>query len=360
MEKKRISFLGKILLLAIILPFVFLLALLWGGVSISVRESLLILGSRLPGISSFIDISQIKESYQTIVLELRLPRALLSFLTGMGLGVAGCVYQGIFSNPMADPYLLGVSSGSAFGATIAMLLPLSGLLSPLLFRSLFAFFGAMGALFLVFFLSSNRFFFGKSASKARLDGNVTLILAGIALNYLLSSLIAFLMIFNRKKLESVYFWTLGSFKNARWPEIILAGAVVAVVFFVLFIQSRELDMIMADEEQARTLGVAVDKVKRRVLVFSSFMVAVLISLCGIIGFVGLVVPHITRFLTGPKHRMSLPFSAVFGGMFLMLCDTVSRSTFSHIEISVGIITSFLGVPFFLWLIQKSRRKEVSG
>ena len=325
----------------------FFAAILVGSVPISIQDSLTMIAARIPGLRNLVDGDAIPEVYYTIFYNLRLPRTLLAMLAGMGLSVAGCIYQGVFSNPMADPYLLGVSSGAAFGATLAAVLPVSGVVF-LSFgtRSIFAFAGSLGVLFLVFLL----------ARRGRMADSLSLILSGIAINYFLSSMISLLMFFDKDKLENIYFWTMGSFKNARWTEVGLVAGATVVISGLLFLQSRELNMIMVNEEQAKTMGVAVERIKRRMIVLASLMVALIVSSCGIVGFAGLIVPHAGRLLVGPDHRKLLPFSAFAGAAFLMICDTLARSLFGNFEISVGIITSLFGVPFFFLLLKRSRKR----
>ncbi len=338
-------FFGLLLVLAFL---TIMTSLLLGTVSISVPDSFRILGSRLPIIGSGISLEGLSSAQQTIVLDLRLPRTLMAFLAGMGLAVAGCIYQGIFSNPMADPYLLGVSSGAALGATMALFLPISSVIFSLSTTSVFAFGGALLVLLFVFTLAKGR----------RKMDSLSLILAGVTINYFISALIALLMLFNRKQLESVYFWTLGSFKDSRWGMIGLTAIVLVVVFVILYRHSRALNLIMLGEDQAKSLGVSTERVKKLLLGAASLLVAVIVANCGIIGFVGLIIPHGARMLVGPDHKRLLPFSLVLGGVFMLVSDTLARSLIPNMEISVGIITSLFGVPFFLLLLLKNRRQRL--
>ena len=329
----------------------FFTAILVGSVPISLRDSFHMLLSKIPGLGSLADTEGIPDVFQTILFQLRLPRTLMALFAGVGLSAAGCIYQGVFSNPMADPYLLGVSSGAAFGATLSVLLPFSGFVFwGIGTRNIFSFVGSLAVLAFVFLLAQR-----KNAAHS-----LSLILSGIAMNYFLSSMISLLMFFDRDKLEDIYFWTMGSFKNSSWTEVGVTAVATSALFFVLFCHVRELNLIMMGEEQAKTMGVAVAKIKRRVLILSSLMVAVIVSSCGIVGFVGLIIPHAGRLLVGPDHKKLLPFSALSGAAFLILCDTLARSLFTNVELSVGILTSLFGVPFFLLLLRKGKRSALEG
>ncbi|MBC7958614.1 MAG: iron ABC transporter permease [Vallitaleaceae bacterium] len=343
--KNRLKFNVQMFLVILLLFVLMVGSILFGSVHISIEECFKILGGHLPVLNQFISLDQIKDSHITIVMDLRLPRMLLALFAGMGLSVAGCVYQGVFSNPMADPYLLGVSSGAALGATFAILLQIPNAFAAVGSVSAMAFIGAILVLLFVFSMAKSK---GKMPT-------ITLILSGIAINYFISSFIALLMLFNRQQLENVYFWTLGSFKDANWTKIIFLAMVVVITLLFIYRYYRELNMIMVSEEQARTLGVSTEKVKKILLIAASLMVAVIVATCGIIGFVGLITPHAARLMTGPNHKKLIPFSMVFGGIFMVLSDTLARSILPNAEISVGIITALFGVPFFLLLLRKSRK-----
>lgn len=320
-------------------------SILFGTVDIAIGDCIKIIGKHIPVIREWISLDGIKPSHITIIMNLRLPRTILALFVGMGLSAAGCVYQGVFSNPMADPYLIGVSSGAAFGATLAMLLPIPNQWLAIGSVNILAFLGAVSVMFLVFIIAQNR---GKLPS-------VTLILAGIAINYFITSFIALLMLFNKESLEEVYLWTLGSFKSANWVKVNIVMAAVIIGLVIIQKYFLELNMIMINEEQAMTLGVATDKVKKILLIVSSLMVAFIVATCGVIGFVGLITPHGTRLIIGPNHKQLIPFSTIVGGSFTVICDTLARSLLPNAEISVGIITALFGVPFFLMLLYKNKK-----
>lgn len=284
-----------------------------------------------------------------IVRDVRLPRVLLGFLTGAALAVCGASYQGIFKNPMADPYILGISSGAALGASIGIVLHFSGSLSGLSGTTLLAFAGALLTVFLVYTIS-------RSGKKVPIS---SLLLSGIAVNQSLSAFMSLIMLFNQQSMDQIMFWTMGSLNGKGWNQILTILPYVIVGIVLLMTSARELDIMLLGEDTAVQLGVNVEFVKKKVLIVSSIVTAAVVSATGIIGFVGLLVPHVVRLFTGPKHRVLMPVSLIFGGTFLILCDTAARSLITQ-EIPVGIITAACGGPFFLYLLWKSRRGGAAG
>ena len=284
-----------------------------------------------------------------IVRDVRLPRVLLGFLTGAALAVCGASYQGIFKNPMADPYILGISSGAALGASIGIVLHFSGSLAGLSGTTLLAFAGALLTVFLVYTIS-------RSGKKVPIS---SLLLSGIAVNQSLSAFMSLIMLFNQQSMDQIMFWTMGSLNGKGWNQILTILPYVIVGIVLLMTSARELDIMLLGEDTAVQLGVNVEFVKKKVLIVSSIVTAAVVSATGIIGFVGLLVPHVVRLFTGPKHRVLMPVSLIFGGTFLILCDTAARSLITQ-EIPVGIITAACGGPFFLYLLWKSRRGGAAG
>ena len=284
-----------------------------------------------------------------IVRDVRLPRVLLGFLTGAALAVCGASYQGIFKNPMADPYILGISSGAALGASIGIVLHFSGSLAGLSGTTLLAFAGALLTVFLVYTIS-------RSGKKVPIS---SLLLSGIAVNQSLSAFMSLIMLFNQQSMDQIMFWTMGSLNGKGWNQILTILPYVIVGIVLLMTSARELDIMLLGEDTAVPLGVNVEFVKKKVLIVSSIVTAAVVSATGIIGFVGLLVPHVVRLFTGPKHRVLMPVSLIFGGTFLILCDTAARSLITQ-EIPVGIITAACGGPFFLYLLWKSRRGGAAG
>lgn len=235
------------------LVFAVVIAAIFGSADISISDFFKVIVNGIPGLDGSYEVPK---SHMIIIYNLRLPRITMAlFAGGVGLSLAGCVFQGVFSNPMAEPYLLGVSSGAAFGATVAAVFEIQAKFLSFTAVSLFAFIG--GAIMVVTVI------YRMAVVKGTLPVAVLLLSGGLAVNYFLSSLITLMMTFNQEKLESVYFWTLGSFKSATWERVILVGVVVLICSIVIYKYSRELDMIMLGDEQAKSLGIEVDILKKK-------------------------------------------------------------------------------------------------
>lgn len=284
------------------------------------------------------------EGQMAIIWNVRLPRVILCFLCGGALAVCGAAFQGIFKNPMADPYILGVSSGAALGAAIGIVMNFEASFLGMGGKTLLAFIGALGTIFLVYSISR----MGRRVPVANL------LLSGIAVSQTLSAFMSLIMIFNITSMDQIMFWTMGSFNGKSWNQVFLVLPFVIIGCAFLMTTARELDIMLLGENTAMQLGVDAEKLKRKVLIASSLIVAAVVSVTGIIGFVGLVVPHVVRMITGPKHKILIPFSLVFGGAFLIFCDTLARSLVSQ-EIPVGIITAAFGGPFFIYLLRRQRK-----
>jgi iron complex transport system permease protein len=341
----RLLFFAGLLLLAVL---VFLISTL-GVAEISFAKSLRIILDKTPVIRMFVSDAGISNPQKIIVLQIRLPRILLSALVGMGLAVSGVVFQGIFRNPMADPFVLGISSGAALGATLAIILGLQATLLGTGAVSVAAFTGAIATTFTVYGISG----FGRKSS------TTTLLLAGIALSFFLSSVMSLLMSLNRDQLESIMFWTMGSFTAASWTKVVVCAPVILLGAVFLSLFSRDLNVIVTGEETAKTLGINVQKTKIVLLTAASIVAASAVSVSGIIGFVGLIIPHTVRLVLGPDHKQLFPFSMLAGAVFMILADTLARMLIPPMEIPVGIITSLFGAPFFIYLLRK-RRQVLKG
>jgi iron complex transport system permease protein len=283
----------------------------------------------------------VPEKYRVIVMTIRLPRIALGAVVGFGLAAAGVVMQGFFRNPMADPSIIGVSSGAAVGAVATIAVPAAipyGL-------SVAAFVGAVVTAFAVYLLATEN---GRTPV-------ATLLLAGIAVQTFLGAVISFLLLRSGRGLAEAVYWLMGHLKDARWAELPLTLAVTGVGFVVLSVFARDLNVLLLGEEDAQGLGVEVERTKRLLLAVASVVTASAVAVAGVIGFVGLIVPHVMRLLVGPDHRILLPTSALAGAAFLVATDTVARTVLGGAELPVGIVTAFLGAPFFLYLL---RRREV--
>ena len=283
------------------------------------------------------------EAEAIIIFQIRLPRTFMALLVGSGLAVSGVAMQALFKNPLADPYVLGASSGAGFGAALIISL---GVVSAI-FVPLAAFAGAIIASFTVYALSM----IGPRSSVS------LLLLSGIALSTFFSALISYLMFVAGSNLQELVFWLMGGFWASTWQYVEITFPVILVGAVILYAYARDLNLMLSGEESAQHLGVAVENLKRVLLVTVSFVVGVAVAFCGIIGFVGLIVPHVVRTFTGPDHKALIPASALFGGILLIWADIIARSAIPGTEVPVGIITALLGAPFFMYLV-RSKRKNI--
>ena len=283
------------------------------------------------------------EAEAIIIFQIRLPRTFMALLVGSGLAVAGVAMQALFKNPLADPYVLGASSGAGFGAALIISL---GVVSAI-FVPLAAFSGAIIASFTVYALSM----IGPRSSVS------LLLLSGIALSTFFSALISYLMFVAGSNLQELVFWLMGGLWASTWQYVEITFPVVLVGTIILYAYARDLNLMLSGEESAQHLGLAMENLKRILLVTVSFIVGVAVAFCGIIGFVGLIVPHVVRTFTGPDHKALIPASALFGGILLIWADIIARSAIPGTEVPVGIITALLGAPFFMYLV-RSKRKNI--
>lgn len=281
----------------------------------------------------------VPQSKQIIITRIRLPRIMLAAVVGFALAMAGTVMQGFFRNPMADPSIIGVSSGAAVGA-VAMLV-----------FSVSVPFGLQGIAFLSALITA----FGVYliATKNGQTPVATLLLAGVAVQTFLGAVVSYMLLQAGESINTVLHWLMGDLARASWGDVTVSLGISLFAFAVLCVFTRDLNVLLLGEEDARTLGIDVEWTKRVLLAVSSLVTASAVSVAGVIGFVGLVVPHMLRLLVGPDHRILLPTSAIAGAVFLVATDTIARS--GTAQLPVGIVTSALGAPFFLYLL---RRREV--
>lgn len=278
-----------------------------------------------------------------IFWQLRLPRVLLSVVVGAVLSVCGAAYQSIFRNPLTDPYVLGVSSGASLGAAVAILVGLE------------AYLWGVGGCALVAALLTVLLIY-KIASIGNRMHTTTLLLTGVCLTLLISAVISFLMVLNHEKMDSIIFWTMGSFGSATWTDVVIVAPVAVVGIGVVLYYSRDLNLLLAGSEAARSMGVEVERVKRMLLLFTTLMVAFAVSSCGVIGFVGLIVPHAVRLVAGPDNRRVVPYSVVCGALFVLVCDTLARTMLRPSELPVGSLTSIVGAPLFIYLLYRNKKR----
>ena len=284
--------------------------------------------------------SGLSPSEKTIIFSIRLPRIIFAGIVGASLSTAGVVFQALLRNPLADPYILGISGGSAVGAILGIILG-AGVI-PFGIPGL-AFLGAVLTVILVF---------GIARTGKELQSN-TLLLAGVIVNAFFSAAIMFLISTSRNAdLHNIMFWLMGNLSLAAGREIILTAFFLIAGFIIIYIHSRSLNLIVTGEETAIQLGVDVEGTKKILFLASSLVVGVAVSVSGIIGFVGLVIPHIVRMLLGPDHRLLLPASLLFGASFLVVADTIARTIIPSTELPVGVITAFCGAPYFIYLLRR--------
>jgi iron complex transport system permease protein len=312
-----------------------------GAAGIPLDATARVLLSHLPGIE--LD-SDVPAAWRTIVWDVRLPRVLLAGLAGAILAMSGATYQGVFRNPLAEPYLIGVATGAALGATIVVVANVNVSAGGLSALPLAAFAGALVSVVVVYGV----------ARVGNTTPATTLILAGVALSSLATAITSYLMLQNTSNTLSVFSVVLGSFNTATWTKVawVLPYAVPSAA--VILAHGRVLNVLNLDEEQARALGVDVERTKIILLGAASLAAAAAVSVSGTIGFVGLIVPHAVRMMWGPDNRALLPMSILLGAAFLIGADVVARMADRPSEIPVGIITAFCGVPFFLYLLRRAR------
>lgn len=345
--KKRKVMISNIIMCFILIASIIMAASI-GSASLTVRGSLQIILSRVPIVRHFISLEGIKPTFEIIVWNIRIPRILLAGLCGASLSLVGVCFQGLFRNPLADPQIIGVSSGAALGATLAVLSGVSVSFAGLSGIGLFAFLGAIVTVVLVYRISC-------TGNRAPV---VHIILTGTAVSSMLSAVISLLLCIRREDLEKIYMWTLGSFSGATMNKVIFLSIFLVICGVIIFIFAKDLDMILTGEEAAMSLGVDTVMVKKILIVVASVLVAVSVSVSGTIGFVGLIIPHIVRLICGPKHRKLMPLAALTGAVFLIWCDTIARTIRSPGEIPVGVVTALCGAPYFLYLLNRSKKKVV--
>jgi iron complex transport system permease protein len=278
---------------------------------------------------------------ELILFSVRLPRILFAGIVGASLALGGVVFQALLRNPLADPYVLGISGGSALGAIAGILI---GFSSFYLGVPLLAFFGALVTVFLVFVVAGG-------TRKPLLDNS--LLLSGVVVNAFFSAAILFfLSIANSMELHSITFWLMGDLSRASFKEIGLSAFCLFAGFILLYAQARKLNLMVQGEETALHLGVNVERTKQLLLIVTSLITAVAVSMAGIIGFVGIMIPHMMRLVFGSDHRLLLPVSALFGASFLVIADTLARLVLAPAELPVGVITALCGAPYFIFLLKR--------
>lgn len=323
------------------------LALLLSVTALAVLFSLLFGGSRLPlsELAAGLFNRDAGGIASTIIWKIRVPRVLLAVFVGMGLAGSGCVFQGLLRNPLADPYTLGVSGGAAFGATVAIV---TGLASASVFSlPLFAFLGSLACFYAVYAIASRKSFSVNS-----------LILTGVVFGFIFSSAVLLILaVANPDKLHASIIWLTGDLSGSDPRLLFVVAAVVLAGSAALYFFSRELNILTLGEEKASNLGVETETVKKAAFVTASLITGACVSASGIIGFVGLIMPHLMRKIVGPDHRWLIPASLLGGAAFLPLCDAAARTVIAPLELPVGVITGLVGGVFFLAFLIRSGEHE---
>ncbi len=310
-----------------------------GSVAVAPGDTIAIVAHRLFGLDLGAHWSAAAE---TIVWDLRLPRVLEAMAVGLGLAVAGATFQGLLRNPLADPYVLGTASGAALGAAIAVLIPIRIVFLEFGLLQGFAFLGALGSIAAVYRL-------------ARVGGTspmTSLLLTGYALGSLLAAGLAMAMYLSGTALRQIFSYLLGSFDSASWGRLAGAAPIILVASLLIALRSRSLNGLLLGEETAAHLGIEVRRERAILLALASLVTAAAVAVSGLIGFIGLVVPHVVRLVVGPNARLVLPLSALGGAVLLSVADLVARSLG---EVPVGVVTAVIGAPFFLLILRRTQR-----
>jgi len=339
---RRIPALPGTVVLAVLLVMTALLALTAGAADIPVRTVVLMLLDRLPGISIETGASNV---WERIVFDIRIPRVLAAGMVGAALATAGSAYQGVFRNPLAEPYLLGVASGAGLAVAIAVISPLPVNSYGFGWVPIFAFAGGLGTVILVYLAARSGTFVDSSS----------LILAGVALSAVWSGATSFIIINGGDRVsQPILSFLFGGFNTASWERIIVAAPYIAIGTVVIALHARALNVLQLDEEQAEHLGINVARTKLIVLAAASLVAATAVAIAGVIGFVGLIVPHVIRMIFGGDYRRTLGACLVGGATLLIAVDVIARTAIQPQEIPVGILTAMIGGPFFLMLLRARR------
>jgi iron complex transport system permease protein len=322
----------------LILAVVFVVGVAIGSVPVAPAETLAIVARRLFGLDIAVTW---QPSTEAIIWELRIPRVLTAMVVGVGLSVAGATFQGLLRNPLADPYVLGTASGAALGAAIAVVLPIELVVLQFGLVNALAFVGALGAVLLVYRLS-------RTSGMAPMT---SLLLTGYAVGSLLAAGLAIAMFASGAALRQIVSFLLGSFDASTWARLAGAAPLILIGSALVLYRARSLNGLLLGEETASHLGVDVKRERRILLALGSLLTAAAVAVSGLIGFVGLVVPHVVRLVVGPNARLVIPLSAIYGAALLATADIIARTLG---EIPVGVVTALIGAPFFLYILRRTR------
>lgn len=324
-----------------------IISLSLGGAHVPVGKVWSIMLHQMPGINYFLDApAQVADDPdETIIMTVRLSRVVLAILVGAALALAGAGFQGVLRNPLADPYTLGVATGASVGAAFIILFGLHIWIGQWTIP-IVAFVTGMITLFLVLRLAYHE-------GRMELE---TLILSGVVVQAFFGSMVSFMVSLSNSVVNEIVYWLMGSLSMRGWDYTMVMLPYVVIGAVVLIVYSRELNLFALGERQAMHLGVNVQRTKLVVLIVSTLLTAAAVSVAGVIGFVGLVVPHLVRLITGPDNRLVVPISAVVGGIYVLWSDTIARMALSPKEIPLGVVTAFIGAPFFAYLLWKRKKR----
>lgn len=320
-------------LLLLILIGCMLLATSIGVVRIPLRNIFQLFFAKL----GFGSAANLPEFYEITLFQLRLPRILMSVLVGGALAACGCVFQSIFRNPICDPYILGISSGSSLGGALSFILGWDLLYFGVTLPAL-----CTGLLTLLLIIGVSKL--------SHRNNTEILLLVGIAINFLISAVITLLIVLNQQEMHKIIFWTMGSLSSVSWSEVSLMLVMTILCVFPFYFYSKDLNIMQMGNDVAQNLGVNTQRVTYISLIFSSLLIAAAVSFCGVIGFIGLIIPHIVRLLFGNNLRSMFTYSLLFGAFFLLIADTLARTIAAPSELPVGSITALAGAPYFIFLL----------
>lgn len=336
--QSRFAILIFLLLIFLVLTFVITISV--GTLDIPLADTIKVILGKIGGYELNVD-----NPFSNIIWQLRVPRVLMALFVGAGLAICGVVMQAVVQNPLAEPFLLGISSGGYLGAVFYIML---GAFIPVFYTELgivfFAFVGALLASFSVIFLSSY---------KSKLS-TTKLILSGMIINAAFQAVANFIVAISGsyESISRIAFWTMGSLNASKWESCLLPACTVIIISAYFYSQYRNLNILLQGDETAVTLGVNVNLFRKLYISIISLMVGLLVSYCGIIGFVGLVIPHIGRALVGANHKRLIPIAFLLGAIFLMIADCVARSLLENMELPIGVFTALVGAPFFAYIMIK--------
>ena len=335
----------------ILLTIILVISFIYGPVHISLFQIIDILLNQI-GIKSNFSENDYTGIHSMVLLNIRLPRILLAILVGTGLGTSGAILQGLFRNPLVDPGFIGVSSGAAVGAMIAIMF--STFFSTFINKNLIVFLLPILAIMGSFITTLMVYILSKVHNKTNI---MAMLLSGIAINALSGALIGiFISISTDSQLRSFTFWTLGGLDNADWFVALITSIFIIFPLIIIYRIKSQLDIFMLGDAEAMHLGINVEWLKKKIILISSIMVGISVSFCGMIGFIGLITPHLIRMIIGPNHNYLIPASALLGSLLLATSDIIAKSIISPAQLPIGVVTSCIGAPFFIWLIYNQKKR----